>query len=154
MVKKAYTLRAFGNYDVDVASDDAGISFKGDEGLTQQSFREECDINVIVKRFGLTGELPENLRMPVSGDFTGVSDFQTAMNLVVEAQAQFMTVPAEIRERFNHDPAKLIAFLENPNNKDEAIKLGLVNAPAEKTRDVVQAVDELAAKMVGGTPKP
>lgn len=129
----------------------AGIAFDPDEGLTQQQFAEEVDINTIVKRFGLTGQLPENLRMPVSGDFTGVSDFQSAMNLVVAAEEEFMRVPAEVRARFNNDPGQLMAFLDDAKNREEAIKLGLVTPPPEKTRDVVQAVDELAAKLV--TPK-
>lgn len=147
MGKIGVVLRAFGNYDVDKASDDAGISFDPDEGRTQQSFKDECDINEIVRRFGLTGELPDDLRMPVSGDFTGVTDFQSAMNVVRQAQEEFLRVPAEIRERFNHDPGKLVAFLGDEKNRDEAVKLGLVNPPVEKTRDVVQAVDELAAKL-------
>lgn len=140
-------LRTFGNYDVDAASVEAGVSCPEKEGMTQQSFREECDINEIVRRFGLTGELPENLRMPVSGDFTAVTDFQSAMNVVRTAQEEFLRVPAEIRARFANDPQRLLEFLGNDANRDEAIKLGLVNPPPERTRDVVQAVDELAAKL-------
>lgn len=148
MFKIGTFLRAPGNYDPDVVSNETGLACDPDEGVTQQSFKEECDINVIVERFGLTGQLPENLRMPVSGDFTGITDFQTAMQVVREAQEEFMRVPADIRERFNHDPGKLIAFLGDDKNREEALKLGLIDPPVEKTRDVVQAVDELAAKIV------
>lgn len=148
MSKVGVFLRAPFNYDVNEASQDSGIAFDPDEGVTQQGFKEECDINVIVERFGLTGQLPENLRMPVSGDFTGVTDFQSAMNIVRQAEEEFLRVPAHIRERFSHDPGKLMAFLEDDKNRDEAVKLGLVNPPVERTRDVVQAVDELAAKIV------
>lgn len=147
MAKIGSVLRAFGNYDVDAASDAAGIKFDPDEGRTQQSFKEECDINEIVRRFGLTGEVPENLHMPQSGDFTGVTDFQQAMNIVRQAEEEFLRVPAGIRARFNNDPGAMMAFLEDVNNRDEAVKLGLVNPPPEKTRDVLQAVDELAAKL-------
>lgn len=154
MGAKSVFLRAPFNYDVMVASNDCGLSCDPELGLTQQQFKEECDINEIVRRFGLTGEMPSDLRMPVSGDFTGVTDFHTAMNLVRQAEEEFMRMPAEVRERFAHDPGKLIAFCEDGSNLEEAIKLGLVPKPAEKTRDVVQAVDELAAKMAGGTPKP
>lgn len=143
MSKVVVFLRAPFNYDVDLASQESGIAFDPDEGLTQQSFAEECDINTIVKRFGLTGEVPSNLSMPVSGDFTGVSDFHSAMNMVVRAQEEFMKLPADLRKRFGHDPQELMAFLEDGRNKDEAIKLGLVQLPPEQPRDVVQAVDEL-----------
>ena len=125
-----------------------GLVCDPEEDVAQQQFKEEVDINTIVKRFGLTGALPENLRMPVSGDFTGVTDFQSAMNLVRQAEEEFLRIPADVRARFANDPGQLMAFLDDEKNRDEAIKLGLVNAPVEKTRDVVQAVDELAAKMV------
>ena len=146
-----YVVRSAFDYDSDAASEAAGLRCPEEEGMTQQHFAKECDINEIVRRFGLTGELPENLKMPVSGDFTGVSDFQTAMNIVRQAEEEFLRVPAEVRARFANDPGRLMAFLDDPANRDEAVKLGLVNAPAERTRDVVQAVDELAAKLVPKT---
>lgn len=142
-----YFLRAFGNYDGDAVSDETGLD-TGPDSMTQQEFAKECDINEIVRRFGLTGQLPENLRFPVSGDFTGVGDFHEAMNLVRQAEEEFLRVPAEVRARFQNDPGRLLAFLDDGKNRDEAIKLGLVNAPPERTRDVVTAVDELAAKLV------
>ena len=141
-------LRAPHNYDVDVASADAGISFDPEEGRTQQQFAQECDINEIVRRFGITGELPFDQRMPVSGDFTGVTDFQSAMEAVTRAQAAFNDLPANVRARFRNDPAEMLAFLEVPENREEAVRLGLVNPPLEKTRDTVTAIDELAAKLV------
>ncbi|AXH74981.1 MAG: internal scaffolding protein [Microviridae sp.] len=120
--------------------------------MTQQQFAAECDINEIVRRFGLTGELPDGYRPPVSGDFTNVGDFQSAMNAVRQAEESFMALPAGMRERFNNDPQQLIDFVSNDKNRDEAMELGLVPRPPERTRDVVQAVDELAAKM-NVTPK-
>ena len=125
-----------------------GIAFDPEKDMTQQQYAEEVDINTIVKRFGLTGQLPQNLQMPVSGDFTDAVDFHTAMNVVRQAEEEFLRVPADVRERFGNDPGKLMAFLEDDKNRDEAIKLGLVNPPVETTRDMVQAVDELAAKLV------
>jgi len=133
------------SYDPDVVSRETALSIDEAESVVQQQFAEECDINTIVKRFGVTGELPNGVAMPVSGDFTGVSDFHSAMNMVRQAQEASMELPGDIRERFANDPAKVIAFLENPENRDEAVKLGIVAAPPEVTRDVVKAVDELAA---------
>lgn len=133
------------NYDVKAVSDENGLFCPPEEGMTQQHFQEECDINEIVRRFGFTGELPENPRMPVSGDFTGVVDFHSALNLVREAEGAFMEFPAELRARFRNDPGELIAFLSEDSNRDEAVKLGLVKAPTKEERTAVQAVDELAA---------
>lgn len=142
------------NYDTDQVSRETGLAIDPEEGLTQQQFAEDADINVIVSRFGLTGQLPDNVRTPTSGDFTGISDFRTAMNAVIEAEQAFMELPVELRKRFGHDPQNLMDFMEDENNREEAKKLGLLKQPVELTRDVVQAVDELTAhmKQSGGQP--
>lgn len=148
---KTVFIRSAYNYDADVVSSETGLAIDLEEGVTQQSFKDECDINEIVRRFGLSGEIPGDFRAPVSGDFSGVSDFHTAMNAVRDAQERFMMMPAELRARFNHDPGRLMAFLDDRGNYDEAVKLGLVQLPPEKTRDAVTAIDDLAKVL---TPKP
>lgn len=149
-MKPNVVLRAAFGYDGDAVSDENGLSCADDPGVAQQQFRDECDINEIVRRFGLTGSLPDDFKAPVSGDFTGVSDFQSAMNAVRSAQEAFMELPGAMRARFDNDPQKLISFLEDPSNRDEGLKLGLLAKPPEVTRDVVTAVDELKAVL---TPK-
>lgn len=124
-------LRSPYNYDMDAATLESALECK-DESRAIQSAAEECDINTIVRRFGLTGELPGNIQMPQSGDFAGVGDFHSAMNVVRAAQDEFMRVPAEIRARFNHDPQLFSEFFNDPSNQDEAIRMGLA------TRKVVE----------------
>lgn len=143
---KAVFLRSFGNYDVDQASDEAGLACDPKDCVTQQQFAEECDINTIVRRFGLTGELPEDVRVPVSGDFTGITDFTSAMLAVRSAQEAFLELPAELRARFENDPQRLMSFMEDPGNRDEAVKLGLVNKPPEVARDGVPVVPAAEVK--------
>lgn len=124
MMTKVF-LRTPYNYDTMEASDASALSCP-EPSLAQQHARDETDINTIVRRFGLTGELPNNVRMPQYGDFTGVSDYQTAMNMVMEANAAFMQLPADVRTRFNNDPGALVDFVSDDNNRAEAEKLGLV----------------------------
>ena len=128
-----YELRSFGSYDPDVVSRETGFECVG-PSLTQQSFRDECDINTIVERFGLGADMPEALP-PRFGDFSEVTDFHSAMNAVRIAGEGFMLMPAAIRARFENDPARLIKFLEDPGNFDEAVKLGIVNAPPAPPSD-------------------
>lgn len=120
------------------------------EWLADQSFKEDSDINTIVKRFGLTGELPENLNMPVGGDFTHLTDFKSAMDLIRRSEEEFLRIPPDIRAQFENDPGRLIAFLDDEKNREKAVEIGLIPKPPEKTRDAVQAIDELAAVL---TPK-
>lgn len=119
-------LRSSFNYDRDVVSNETALECL-DESKAIQSAEEESNINTIVRRFGISGELPNQVAMPQSGDFTNIPDFHTAMNLVRQAQEEFVRVPAEIRARFNNDPGRFMDFFEDPANYDEALKLGLVN---------------------------
>lgn len=116
------------NYNADKVSAETGL-FCADESLAIQSARDEVDINTIVRRFGLTGELPSALSLPQSGDFTGAVDFHGAMNLVRSAQEEFLKVPADIRARFGNDPGAFMRFCEDNGNYEEAKRLGLLNPP-------------------------
>jgi len=133
-------LRAQFNYDPDVASIEAGYS-DDSPSMTQQHFAEECDINTIVKRFGLTGQLPENVSFPVSGDFTGVSDFASAMRVVRAAEEAFMELPGDVRYEFSNDPQRLMDFLGDERNRARAVQLGLVAKPVEVDRSNVPVAE-------------
>lgn len=113
------------NYDRDAASDDSGIACP-EPTLAQQQFREDSDINTIVKRFNLTGELPQGLTVPRYGDFTEVSDYHSALNLVKAADAAFLELPAHIRARFNHDAGAFVDFVSDDKNRSEAAELGIL----------------------------
>ena len=128
-------LRSSFNYDRDVVSSETGLMCL-DDSLALQSAEEESNINTIVRKFGLTGELPSDLRMPQSGDFHDLPDFHTAMNIIRKTQEEFLRVPADIRARFNNDPQRLMFFLDDESNRDEARKLGFLNPlPASGTPD-------------------
>lgn len=118
-------VRSANNYDTMLVSNKTGLKCE-DVSLAKQSFAEEADINTIVKRFGLTGQLPSDVRMPVSGDFTEITDFHQAMNAVRQAEESFMEMPAHVRARFNNDPGLFVDFCMDDNNREEAVKLGLV----------------------------
>lgn len=121
-------VRSAYNYDRDAASDESGLRCD-DPSLAQQQFKDECDINTIMERFGQTGQLPD-VRMPQYGDFTGVQDYHSAMNAVVEAQESFLALPAYVRARFENDPGQFVDFClaeDTPEHRAEAVRLGLVS---------------------------
>ena len=95
--------------------------------LTKQSFKEECDINNIVCKFAKTGLLEHvALSKPKFGDFLGVSDFQTALNQVIEVEESFDALPAKVRARFNNQPVEFLEFCADEKNHDEMLELGLI----------------------------
>lgn len=110
--------------DHEPASEASALSCR-DPSLTQQSFLEDTDINNILERFMKTGEAPQVIDLPRHGDFTQVNDFQTAMNILVHAQGEFMKLPAKLRARFENDPQQFHDFVLDDNNRDELIKMGL-----------------------------
>lgn len=89
--------------------------------LTRQEFADECDINKLMAKYEQTGILP----MTVNGneprylDVSNVPDLQSAMNMLQEATAAFMSLPATVRRDFDNDPHKFIAFAENPDNLEK-----------------------------------
>lgn len=95
-------------------------------GRTKQSFKAECDINQIMARYQKTGVIDFTQKHePQYGDCTGL-EFQRAMQVVIDARAMFEDLPSSVRSRFANDPARLLDFVHEPANREEAIKLGLV----------------------------
>lgn len=116
--------------------------------LTEQSFAAECDINNIVKAYERTGLIPhQRTSQPVFADISDAPSFQEAQNIVVAANEAFAALPAKVRERFLNDPARLMEFMEDESNFDEAVKLGLVNPrspAAESSPEPVAPATETA----------
>lgn len=124
-------LRTPNNYDTNAATAETALVC-ADPSRTRQSEADEADINTIVRRFGLTGTLPDNIRMPQYADFEEVHNFQDAMNVIVAAREQFMRMPAEIRAEFNNDPAQFHDAVLNPENETKLRRLGLLKDKPEE----------------------
>lgn len=116
------------NYDTDAVSRETGLDSTDTEDMCKQSFKDDCDINTIVRRFGLTGTVPVSARLPTYAMFDGIFDYHTAMNAVVEAREAFEAMPAAIRARFRNDPGLFVDFCSDKKNLDELRKMGLANA--------------------------
>lgn len=97
--------------------------------MTKQSFAGECDVNNIMAKYVQTGIPPELRSSGIYGDFSSLPDYQQAQNIMVQASEQFENLPSHIRERFQNDPEKMIEFCSDEKNRDELIKLGMIDAP-------------------------
>jgi hypothetical protein len=112
------------NYDTKAASDQAATDHFG-PSLTIQSHAEDADLNVILKRFGVTGTMPVNPKLPSYGDFSEITDFQSALAAVEHAQELFMEYPADLRAKFENSPQRLLEFVSDPKNLPAMRELGL-----------------------------
>lgn len=108
----------------------------GGDSRTKQAFREETDINNILRKHE-KGLLVDHLNEHQGqyGDFINAPDYHTALNRIHEADDAFMTIPAEIRARFNNDAAEFLAFAQEPENIDQMREMGL--APPARPEPVI-----------------
>lgn len=103
---------------------------------TSQQFKEQCDVNHIMKKYRLTGELTHLKNQKGQYiDLTTLPDYQTALQTVIDANSAFESLPSHVRKAFQNDPKQLLQFVADPKNKEEAIKLGLIQEVQTKPID-------------------
>lgn len=51
------------------------------------------------------------------------------MHFIRDTDDQFAAFPSEIRDRFNNDPQNFLKFISVDSNRDEAVRLGLIESP-------------------------
>ena len=103
------------------------ITQAGGEPRTKQAFKDECDINRIVKRHGEHG-LWDHLtpQKPLYGDFSTAVDLQDAIELVQAAEDSFMALPAEVRALADNDPIKFAQMCASRDDFDALVQAGLI----------------------------
>lgn len=118
---------------------------------TKQEFKDQCDINNVIKEFTRTGQINHISAAAARGTFIDLPDdldYQSSLNIVLRAEESFMALPAKVRDRFDNDPAAFLAFVTNPANADELIELG-IREPPPRTGPTEPASGSGGA---GGTP--
>lgn len=102
------------------------------EDAAQQHFKERCNINNILASYEKNGMITHlNRNTPQYGDYSKLKNFKESLDLVQTMDSLFMSLPPRVRSRFQNDPAQLIDFMNNESNREEAIKLGLIEKPVE-----------------------
>lgn len=125
------------------------------EGRTKQAFLDQVDVNKIMARYNKTGMFTHvNGRQPFYGDVSSVVGYREALDRVMEAESLFKGMSAEVRNRFGNDPARMIDFLEDPKNLDEALKLGMVVKRPEPPISKVMLTDASGKPVEPFTPPP
>lgn len=81
---------------------------------TQQQFKDECDINRIVRN-AQRGIAPTRYARgePQWGDFSEVPNLADAYETVARAEAAFMSLPAALRAELDNDPARINELTED-----------------------------------------
>lgn len=102
--------------------------------LTQQEFKESCDINNILAKFSVQAQAlgvePSQLMPQDQGtysDFSNLDDFQTAQNKIAFLNDQFSNLPSDVRRKFGDNLNNFIGALSDPSRIDELGELGVWN---------------------------
>lgn len=132
-MKPKHLVRSILAYDTEQASADTAYH-ETMPSLTIQSQALDTDINEILRRVGLGAPMPQNLKLPEYGDYTGITDFRSALEAVQRAETEFMTLPAQIRATFQNDPQAFLEYVQQPANLDQLRTWGLaIPKPETKT---------------------
>lgn len=138
-----------------VTGEKPGIKFD-QPSQTLQSFKDDADINCIIARFENTGVLVDPTvpvsRTPQFGDYSDMPTYQEAQNVIVAANNAFNDLSAKIRERFGNDPAAYFDFVqslkEGSEDYVEAIRLGIIDKPLDRTPEVPSGSAESSGEKV------
>lgn len=101
----------------------------GTDTEVQQHLAADTDINRIVARYMTTGVIPPDQvsqRQAIFADATAVGDYQDMLGVITAVSEEFIQLPSDIRARFENNPARMIDWLSDPSNYQEAVKLGLL----------------------------
>jgi phage internal scaffolding protein len=130
----------------EMGRENRNVCYPKGESLTQQHFKENQNIQNIMARYGKTGVVTASARRPSYGKFNTGMDYNECMNRVTAVEMEFSQLPGEIKRRFEQNPAKLIDFVMDENNRSEAIELGLIegntNTSIARAEQKEQAVEE------------
>lgn len=100
------------------------LVFPKEDGA-KQAFKDECDINNIIRRWQSTGVCESHSsKKPVYGDFSGMPSYHESLNAILKVEDSFHELPAEERARFENDPANFYDYVMSANSEKSAEEAG------------------------------
>lgn len=130
-------------------------SFNDEPSKTKQEFAEECDINALMARYEKTGVISHMSRSePRYLDVSEVPDLALAMQMMSNAEAAFMDIPASVRfSEFGNDPLRFVEFAQDPANADRLVELGFAERPAPAPGPIRVEMVNLTPEVPSAPPK-
>lgn len=101
----------------------------GDEMITKQEHKDECDINRILSQYQRTGILTHvQSARPTYTDLPDAIDFQESLNTLMIAEEAFSNLPSKVRAHFENDPGRFLAAFNDPAQYDQLRAYGLLKS--------------------------
>lgn len=100
------------------------VNFSLKPSLTDQTSKDECDINRIIARHASAGvPLPSNNNS--YHDFSNMPSFHEYVHLKHVALENFANLPDNVRETFNNDPNQFLEEYYNSEYRQRNIDIGI-----------------------------
>jgi len=89
------------------------------DGRTKQAFKDQCDINKMLKKAQQTGSIAHLLKYPEAtyGEFDGEFTLLEAQQKIARAGQIFDDLPSEVRQEFGNDPLAFVKYANDPENR-------------------------------------
>lgn len=129
-----------------IYSHESPVSPHGGASLTDQQYKDECNIDYILKSFRADGRVPNMKLAAVGGDFSDIGDFSRCLERINRAKDEFAALPSDIRDRFGNDPSSYVDFVLDPANTEECIRLGLKvksEAPKRTSEEILESIEQI-----------
>jgi hypothetical protein len=96
----------------------------------QPPIRKEPSINQIMKTFKKKQNADflsryNEIINGQSGNFSNITNYQSAVEFIHFAERVFKNLPVIVREKFKHNVAVFLDFIQNPANANELVAMGL-----------------------------
>jgi len=120
--------------------------------LAEQHTAHLTDLNYLIAKYkpdelaAYIAARSEARREIIGHDFSQEPSLQEAKNVIYKSKSEFDALPDELRNSFkNH--LEFLKFVDNPNNADQLLKLGLITKKQIQTitAPVTQATDDAPA---------
>lgn len=100
----------------------------GDQVVTKQSHKDECDIHNILRQYSRTGVIEHIAKGKASYEhLPDALDYQEALYIQHQAAEVFAQLPAAVRDSFRNDPGLFLAAFQDPAQEARLRDLGLLN---------------------------
>lgn len=103
--------------------------------LTDESYKQECDIDFIISNFVQRGIEPPEHQVDYGKQYTS-EDFIKSMEMVAEVKSAYECLPAIEKERFNNSVTNYLDFISDPKNLKESYEKGYINPDSVDVSDI------------------
>lgn len=111
------------------------ISTYDDVSLIDESYKDECDISLMVERYRVSKIPPRTVDVQY-GKSPTVEEFQNAQYLLSEIKSNFEGLPAKVRDEFGNDVNNYLAYIGDAANLRDSYERGLINRDSVSIEDV------------------